>query len=415
MNPILRHLMRHRLSAKVGAKGLAVTALLTAMVALGPLSTDLYLPSLPALRHAFGADIGEVQLTLSVFLVGLAGGQLVYGPLSDRLGRRPILLAGVAIYVVASVACVAAPGIGSLIAARFVQAAGACAGPVVCRAIVRDVHGREGAARILSYMGAAMALAPALGPVLGGLVEASLGWRANFAVLAVYGVAGLALTYMVLPETVPDAGPAGTTLEGLARGYLSLLRERSYMGYVFCSALAYGGIFSFISGSSFVFVEIVGLSPPVYGLCFGAIVLGYMAGTLAGGRMTRRLGVEWMVRNGGLVSAAGGLALLLSVLAFGASVPGILLPTVFYMAGTGLVLPNAMAGAIGPFPLLAGTAAALLGFIQMGAAALIGAAIGHLADGTARPMAAAIALCGLLQPLVHRLLIGPGGSPSASR
>jgi len=146
-----------------------------------------------------------------------------------------------------------------------------------------------------------------------------------------------------------------------------------------------------------------------------SIVLGYMAGTLAGGRMTRRLGVEWMVRNGGLVSAAGGVALLLSVLAFGASVPGILLPTVFYMLGTGLVLPNAMAGAIGPFPLLAGTAAALLGFIQMGAAALIGAAIGHLADGTARPMAAAIALCGLLQPLVHRLLIGPGGPPSVSR
>jgi DHA1 family bicyclomycin/chloramphenicol resistance-like MFS transporter len=407
--------MRYRLSAKVETKGLAVTALLTAMVALGPLSTDLYLPSLPALRHAFGAGIGEVQLTLSLFLVGLAGGQLIYGPLSDRFGRRPVLLAGVAIYVLASIVCVAAPSIASLIVARLVQAAGACAGPVVCRAIVRDVHGREGAARILSYMGAAMALAPALGPVLGGLVEASAGWRANFAILAVYGAVGLALTFAVLPETVPDSGPERTTLDGLMRGYLSLLRERSYMGYVFCSALAYGGIFSFISGSSFVFVEIVGLSPPVYGLCFGAVVLGYMAGTLAGGRLTRRLGIEWMVRNGGYVSAAGGLALLLAVLAFGASVPGILLPTVFYMAGTGLVLPNAMAGAIGPFPRLAGTAAALLGFIQMGAAALIGAAIGHLADSTARPMGAAIALCGLLQPLVYRLLIGSGGSPSASR
>jgi len=404
----------HLAPMRAHPSGLAVTALLTAMVALGPLSTDLYLPSLPALRAAFGASIGEVQLTLSVFLAGLAGGQLFYGPLSDRFGRRPVLLAGVAIYVVASIACVAAQGIGSLIVARFVQAAGAGAGPVVCRAIVRDVHGREGSARILSYMGAAMALAPALGPVLGGLVEASAGWRANFAVLAAYGIAGLALTFAALPETVPDSRSDATTLSGLLRGYLGLLTERSYMGYVVCSALAYGGIFSFISGSSFVFVEIVGLSPPVYGLCFGAIVLGYMAGTLAAGRLTRRLGIEWMVRNGGFVSAAGGLALLLSVLAFGASVPGILLPTVFYMVRTGLVLPNAMAGAIGPFPRLAGTAAALLGFIQMGVAALIGAAIGHLADGTARPMAAAIALCGLLQPLVYRLLIG-GGSTSAGR
>src|SRR5262249_43190502 len=155
---------------------------------------------------------------------------------SDRFGRRPVLLAGVAIYVLASIACVAAASIGGLIAPRFVQAVGACAGPGVCRAIVRDGHGRGGAARILSSMGAAMALAPALGPVLGGVVEASAGWRANFAILAVYGFAGLALTFLALPETVPDSGPGGTTLDGLLRGYLGLLTERSYMGYVFCSA-----------------------------------------------------------------------------------------------------------------------------------------------------------------------------------
>ncbi len=395
--------------------GLVVTALLTALVALGPMSTDLYLPSLPGLLRHFDADIAEVQLTLSVFLVGLAVGQLVYGPLSDRFGRRPVLLAGLILYVVASAICALAPGVPTLIAARLLQATGACAGPVVCRAVVRDVHGREGAARILSYMGAAMALAPALGPILGGFVEAWLGWRANFAILCIYGAVGLALTAAILPETAPHRGESGGGLDAALRGYLGLLGQRVYIGFVLCSALAYGGIFCFISGSSFVFVDIIGLAPQLYGVCFGAIVLGYILGTLVGGRLTRRIGVERLVRTGGLISAVGGLALLLSVWTTGASVPGILLPTVIYMVGTGLVLPNAMAGAIGPFPRMAGTAAALLGFVQMGLAAAGGVAIGHLANGTAIPMAAGIALAGLLQPLIYWLLISavsPGSAVS---
>ncbi len=393
--------------------GLVVTALLTALVALGPMSTDLYLPSLPGLLRHFDADIAEVQLTLSVFLVGLAVGQLVYGPLSDRFGRRPVLLAGLILYVVASAICALAPGVPTLIAARLLQATGACAGPVVCRAVVRDVHGREGAARILSYMGAAMALAPALGPILGGFVEAWLGWRANFAILCIYGAVGLALTAAILPETAPHRGESGGGLDAALRGYLGLLGQRVYIGFVLCCALAYGGIFSFISGSSFVFVDIIGLAPQLYGVCFGAIVLGYILGTLVGGRLTRRIGVERLVRTGGLISAVGGLALLLSVWTTGASVPGILLPTVIYMVGTGLVLPNAMAGAIGPFPRMAGTAAALLGFVQMGLAAAGGVAIGHLANGTAIPMAAGIALAGLLQPLIYWLLISAASPGSA--
>jgi MFS transporter, DHA1 family, multidrug resistance protein len=393
--------------------GLVVTALLTALVALGPMSTDLYLPSLPGLLRHFDADIAEVQLTLSVFLVGLAVGQLVYGPLSDRFGRRPVLLAGLILYVVASAICALAPSVPTLIAARLLQATGACAGPVVCRAVVRDVHGREGAARILSYMGAAMALAPALGPILGGFVEAWLGWRANFAILCIYGAVGLALTAAILPETAPHRGESGGGLDAALRGYLGLLGQRVYIGFVLCCALAYGGIFCFISGSSFVFVDIIGLAPQLYGVCFGAIVLGYILGTLMGGRLTRRIGVERLVRTGGLISAVGGLALLLSVWTTGASVAGILLPTVIYMAGTGLVLPNAMAGAIGPFPRMAGTAAALLGFVQMGLAAAGGVAIGHLANGTAIPMAAGIALAGLLQPLIYWLLISAASPGSA--
>jgi MFS transporter, DHA1 family, multidrug resistance protein len=219
------------------ANGLRVTALLTALVALGPISTDLYLPSLPGLLRHFGADIAEVQLTLSVFLLGLAGGQLVYGPLSDRFGRRPVLLTGLVIYVLASLACVAASGISALIAARFLQACGACAGPVVCRAVVRDVHGREGAARVLSYMGAAMAIAPALGPILGGFIEGWLGWRANFAVLALYGAVGPGVTVAILPETAPDRDQP-IAVGSLLYGYGALLKARAYMGFVLASPMA---------------------------------------------------------------------------------------------------------------------------------------------------------------------------------
>ena len=392
---------------------LATTALLTALVALSPISTDLYLPSLPGLLRYFGADVARVQLTLSVFLIGIAGGQLLYGPLSDRFGRRPVLLAGLVLYLGASIACVFAPSIAALIVARLVQAIGACAGPVICRAIVRDVHGREGAARILSYMSAAMALAPALGPILGGYVEAWLGWRANFAILCIYGATGLVLAFAMLPETAPHRGEEGPWLDAALRGYLSLFRQRFYLGFVFCCSLAYGGIFCFISGSSFVFVDIIGLPPQRYGLCFAAVVLGYIAGTLAGGRLTRRFGIERLVWTGGLISAIGGVGLIASVIAFGATVPGILVPTMIYMAGTGLVMPNAMAGAIGPFPRIAGTAAALLGFTQMGLAAIGGTVIGHLANGTAIPMAVGIALVGLLQPVIYRMFISGAVSPAA--
>src|SRR5215468_12246592 len=222
---------------------LPVTALLTALVALGPISTDLYLPSLPSLARYFAVGVDDIQLTLSVFLVGLATAQLVYGPLSDRFGRRPVLLVGLAIYVVASIVCMLSPSVPVLVVARFVQAVGACVGPVLGRAIVRDVHGREGAARVLAYMSAAMALAPAIGPILGGFLEEWFGWRANFLALVCYGILGAAITWQILPETnkLPDLEAA--RLDRILRGYQGFLGHRRYVGYVLCCAFAYSGIF----------------------------------------------------------------------------------------------------------------------------------------------------------------------------
>jgi DHA1 family bicyclomycin/chloramphenicol resistance-like MFS transporter len=382
-----------------------VTALLTLLVAAGAISTDLYLPSLPAIGRAFEADTAQVQLTLSVFLAGFAVSQIAYGPLSDRFGRRPILLGGLAIYLLATLACLLAPSIDWLIGARFMQATGACAGVVLGRAVVRDVHGREQAAKMLSYMGMAMALAPALGPILGGLLQVWFGWRANFAVLVGFGAACFLGVIIMLPETNRWRDSEATKPWRIFANYRRLAADRAYLGYVLVCAFTYAGIFAFISGSSFVLIEGLGLSPDLYGLCFAAVVLGYMVGTFISGRLTLRIGLERLILAGVVVGAlAGTLALALSLAGIFGVWP-IIGPVFLFLIGAGLVLPNAMAGAIGPFPTMAGAASALLGFIQMSLAALVGIAVGHFTDGTALAMTTALAAVGLAALLSYLALV----------
>lgn len=389
------------------ADSLAVRVLLTALVAFGPLSTDLYLPSLPTLVTVFGTDVATVQLTLSVFLVGFAVSQLVYGPLSDRFGRRPALLGGVAIYLAASVACALADDIGELIAGRFFQALGACCGPVVGRAVVRDLFGRDHAATVLAYMTMAMSLAPAVGPILGGVLTEWLGWRANFALLATFGAVVLAATWAGLPESNTRRDDEALRPGRLLSNYLLLLRDRTYAGYVLIVAGTYSGIFAFISGSSFVLIDRLHLSPAVYGASFGTVVLGYMLGSFLAGRLSGRHGGWRMIRAGTALSAAGGLLGAALAAAGVLHLAAVAVPMFLFMVGAGLTLPNAMAGAIGPYPLMAGLASSLLGFMQMAGAALVGLAVGHLHSGTALPMMGSIALAAALAALAHRALIPP--------
>ena len=390
---------------------LPVTALLTALVALGPLSTDLYLPSLPSLARYFAVGVDDIQLTLSVFLVGLATAQLVYGPLSDRFGRRPVLLVGLAIYVVASVVCMLAPSVPVLVVARFVQAVGACVGPVLGRAVVRDVYGREGAARVLAYMSAAMALAPAIGPILGGFLEEWFGWRINFLALVIYGSGGLVLAWRLLPETnkAPDLQAAQPIR--ILLGYRGLLNHRAYLGYVLCCAFAYSGIFAFISGSSYVLAG--GGGPGTDRLRPLLRRRGHRLHHRHGRRGTavaaarhrppdrrrrrhrrrRRRAVARRWRSQARRIAASPARSSSSV------------PMLVFMIGVGLVLPNSIAGAIGPFPRAAGAASALLGFTQMTAAAAIGIAVAALYDGSAIPMTATIAAVAVGVLLAFRLLV----------
>ena len=392
---------RHR------AEQLSVIAFLTMVVALGPISTDLYLPSLPAIGEAFGTGTSEVQLTLSVFLAGFAVSQLIYGPLSDRYGRRPVLLLALLIYLAATVACGLAQSIEELIAARFVQALGACAGPVVGRAVVRDVFGRARSARVLSYMALAMALAPAIGPVIGGYLETGFGWRANFVALGIFGIVSLAGIWALLPETnlYPDLSAARP--RKLLSNYTSLIKNRLYLGYVFLCTFSYAGIFAFISGSSFVMIDSLGLSPSDYGLCFMFIVVGYMIGTFASGRFSSRLGLNRIIFLGILFECAGGFIGLILSASGELSIASIVGPVTLFLLGTGLTMPNSIAGAIGPFPRMAGAASALLGFTQMTVAAVVGIAVGHYSEGTAIGMMAAMALLGAAALLSFAFLVVP--------
>jgi DHA1 family bicyclomycin/chloramphenicol resistance-like MFS transporter len=374
---------------------LALAALLTALVSFGPLSTDMYLPALPGMTADLGSDVAEVQLTLSLFMAGFAVAQLAVGPLSDRHGRRPVLLGGLALYVVASLACLVAPSVEALIAARFVQALGACTGSVLGRAVVRDLHEPDQAARLLSYMGAAMALAPMIAPLLGGFMVVWWGWRSVFGVLVLFGAALFALVARRLPETNAHPDPLAMRPVRMLANYATLLRHRIYLGHLLTVAATFGGLFAFISGSSFVLIGDFGLEPQAFGLAFGVVVAAYAAGSFASGRLVRRFGGGRLIPAGCLAQVAGAAAMLVLAEMGIAHPAAVVAPMMVYMVGAGLTLPNALAGAIGPFPRMAGAAAALVGFVQMATASLTGVAVGHLHNGTALPMAGTIAAMGI--------------------
>lgn len=390
---------------------LPFAALLTALTAFGPLATDMYLPSLPAMAADFATDVGTVQLTLSVFLAGFGIAQLMVGPLSDRFGRRPVLMVGVGLYFVATAACAFAPTIELLIGLRFVQAVGACTGVVVARAVVRDVYGRDRAAKVLAYMGTAMALAPVIAPVIGGYLVMWSGWRAIFAALALFGLILLLLVWRQLGETNEFKDATATRPSWLARNYVTLLGDRTYVGYVLVNTFVFCGMFAFISGSSFVLIKFMGLPPHLFGMCFGIAVLGYMSGTVIAGKLTLKFGIDAMLSAGGVVAMAGGVGMFGLAMAGVDHAAAVIGPQFVYMIGMGIVMPNAIAGAIGPYPKMAGTASALLGFVQMAAAALTGLAVGQLDNGTQIPMTTAIALSGTFTFIAYFIMIRPNPRP----
>lgn len=375
-------------------KSSAAVMALAAMAALGPLATDMYLPAMPAMADSLNATAGEVQLTLSVYLLGFAVTQLVCGPLSDSYGRKPVLLGGFGLFLFASAVCAMASGIEVLLVGRFLQALGGAVGPVLGRAMVRDIHEPEDAGRILSYMASVMALAPAAAPVIGGGLLVAFGWPSIFVLLTAYAVVMLVVIAWLWPEPLPVERRQSIHPGAILRNFRMLVVQRSFVGYTLTNASAFSGLFAFLSGSSFVLIEFLGVSPTMYGVLFAVVIGGFLSGTLLSGRLSG-MGSHRVVPLGVGLCLLGGGSMAALALAGVYHVLAVIPSHAIFLAGVGVVMPQTMAGAIAPFPQCAGSASSLFGFIQMTAAALTGAAVGQLHDGTSRTMALTIAAAGL--------------------
>lgn len=387
--------------ARARPDSLAVGAVLTALAALGQVSVSLYIPSLPALAADLGASPESANMTLSLLLVGLASGQLIYGPLSDRFGRRRVLIAGLTLYLVASILCTIAPTIEALIAARLIQGLGACAGPVIGRAIVQDVYGRR-AAKALSYIGMAFALSPAVTPIIGGYLQVGFGWRANFVFLSAFAATVWLAVWWLLEETNRERDAGALEPARLLGTYGMLLATPVFVGYMLSVAAIFAGLMTYVSMSPFVFIESLGLSPEVFGLLNVFNVAGLITGNLVAGRLTARLGVARLVLAGLALALAGGVLMTATAAAGFLDVAAIVVPLMVFTAGMGIVYPNAMAGAMAPFPRAVGSASALMGFMQMAAGGAVAMAAGylphdsHLAMGVVIAAAAAAGLAAFL-------------------
>jgi DHA1 family bicyclomycin/chloramphenicol resistance-like MFS transporter len=371
---------------------------------------DMYLPGLPTLATYFSTTAGKAQLTLSGFTVGFAVGQLIYGPVSDRLGRKWVLVSGIALYTVASLLCATATDIDDLILFRVLQALGGGAGVVLTRAIIRDLYSREAGARALSLMLLVPSLAALIGPFIGGQLLVWAEWRDIFWLLTACGGFTLILAVMRLPETLPRDRRHATSPARVMREYALILRDRRPMGYMICGAFSFAAMFAQLSGTPFVYIEIFGVAPEYFGFLFALNIVGIMIGSFINSRLVTRFGIRRMLAFGTSMALLGGglLAAFATLGVFGLA--GIVVPIAIFMMPHNIVNANATAGALEPFPHIAGAASALIGAIRFGAGALVGALVGFLHDGTALPMAWVIAACAILSAGAFWFLTGERGA-----
>ncbi|MBX7110725.1 MAG: multidrug effflux MFS transporter [Dehalococcoidia bacterium] len=387
--------------------------LLVALTAMAPLSIDMFLPSMPTISDEFGAEKATLQLAVTLFIICFAGSQLFYGPFSDRHGRRPTLVIGICLFVVGSLVALTAQSVGMLLAGRVLQGLGGGAGPAIGQAIVLDIYGRERAGKVIAYMAIALPLAPAVAPIIGGFLHDAWGWHAVFVTLAVLGTVLLTAYLALLPETNRREAGAGRGSNGLLADYRTLLSNRTFSTYALIMGLMFGGQLVFISSSSFVLIDELGLSARLYGLSFGFVAIGIMGGATLSARLVRRGWTHQAVLSG--VTTAATAATVLAVLAWLGvhHVAAVLLPMFVVALGLGMTRAPAMASALVPFTTMAGLASATLGFSQMLIASSYNITYSRFVEASTTALATGVFLS-IAASLLVVLVLRPGRSMPAA-
>ena len=385
-------------------------ALLALLSAFTPLSIDMYLPALPVIAVDLHGTVGDIQLTLSSFMIAFGVGQIFYGPAGDRFGRRPVILSGIVIYIGTTVGCAFAGEAGQLVLLRFLEGLAACGSVVLARTMVRDLAEREQAARAMSLIMACSSLAPMVAPLIGSQVLVLWGWRAIFWVLAGIGVVGLVFAALRLPETLKPDYRQPLHLGSVVSRFGELLKHRLFMGYALTSTFQFAALMSWLSGAPFAFIQGYGFSPRAFGLIFAAAIVLFTGCNLLNARFAPVFGSSKILRAAvivPLVFGPAGLVLALIEKQTGAiGVWPFLLFIVPHVAMMALVVPNATAMALQRYPHMAGTASSLMGVLQYGIGSLFGVAVGQAFDGSMVPLTAALAVAGILCFTSHRMLVG---------
>lgn len=358
-----------------------VVLALSLLLGLQPITTDLYLPALPAMTQGFGASMPQAQLTLTALLLAFGLSQLVWGPLSDRFGRRPVLLWGLALYAAASAGSVMSASIEQLIVWRTLQGVAMGAGVMGARAIVRDLYAPAEGARIMSKGLTGLGVIACASAPLGGLLSEFLGWRTALGALAVFGAGTLAVLAWRFEETLAQKNPHALQPRTLVRTWWQILRHPTFWAYTLLATTSYGGLFTFLAASSFVFIQVLGLSKPAYGLAMFTMSLSYIVGTFVCRRLLPVLGVRRTVAVAGACTLLAGTSMGVLAWAGVQHVAAIMLPFYLFMLAHGVHQPCGQSGAVGPFPQAAGAASAMSGFLMMVAAFAMGGWLGHSLAG----------------------------------
>ena len=385
---------------------------LALLLGLQPVTTDLYLPALPQLTRELGASMGAAQQTMAAVLLAFGFGQLLLGPLADRVGRRPVLLGGLLLYTLAGAGAALAGGIEQLVAWRALQGLGMAAAVVCSRALLRDLYEPQDGARVMAWAMSGLGLLAIASPAMGGVMAAWAGWRAALAVVAVVGVVALAYVAWQVPETAHRLRPDATRPRVVLAAWRRIATHRVFVAWALLTSATYGGLFTMLAASSFVYIDVLGLTPAACGAVLGTTSLAYIGGTFICRRWVQRHGPVGAVQRGAGFTLAGGLLMALPAAAGVQSVWALALPMALFAVGHGVHQPCSQSGAVGPFPDQAGTASALAGFLLATLAFGIGQWLGVSLDGTVRPLAYGVAFWSALTSLLAWTLVRRiGGAP----